>query len=106
MYDTIMKYHLGCPENAIRLVGGTSYREGRLEICQNNEWGNVCNRSWNVSREGAVVCRQLGLSTTGIHTKWNCFILLPWLANCSFLNRCFSIVQLSIWSRSKKDLAK
>ncbi len=43
----------------MRIVGGASHREGRVEICLNNEWGTVCGRTWSVSA-ASVVCRQLG----------------------------------------------
>ena len=47
--------------HGIRLVGGTSYSNGRLEIQQNGQWGTICNylNSWDY-RETAVACRQLG----------------------------------------------
>lgn len=43
----------------IRLVGGTSYKSGRLELFVNNEWGTVCNDIWDM-RDTQVACRQLG----------------------------------------------
>ncbi|XP_065934945.1 uncharacterized protein [Magallana gigas] len=45
----------------IRLVGGTDSQEGRLEILYNNEWGTVCNDSWD-SKDASVVCFMLGYS--------------------------------------------
>ena len=54
---------LGCAEGEIRLVNGTYY-EGRIEICLSDEWGTVCDQMWDVT-DASVVCRQLGLSTTG-----------------------------------------
>ena len=48
----------------IRLVGGTTAYEGRVEICWNRIWGTVCDDFW--SRFDAIVaCRQLGFPTTG-----------------------------------------
>ena len=47
----------------IRLQDGTSYY-GRVEVCNNNVWGTVCDDSWN-SIDAAVACQQLGFNTTG-----------------------------------------
>lgn len=45
----------------VRLVDGTSYNNGRLELQYNGRWGTVCNsrRSWDISNT-QVACRQLG----------------------------------------------
>ena len=56
---------LGCTEGEVRLIGGSNDREGRVEICLRDEWGTVCDVMWNTNDAG-VVCRQLGLSPTGI----------------------------------------
>ena len=61
----MMVLHAGCTRGAIRLIGGTNEREGRVEICNNNIWGTVCDDSWSTF-DAIVVCRQLGFSTTGI----------------------------------------
>ena len=53
----------GCTTGAIRLQGGTSSR-GRVEVCNNNIWGTVCDDFWG-DVDARVACRQLGLPTAG-----------------------------------------
>lgn len=60
----LVSVHAVCVQGAIRLIGGTSSREGRVEVCINNRWGTVCDDFWGTS-DANVACRQLGYSGTG-----------------------------------------
>ncbi|XP_072024363.1 lysyl oxidase homolog 2-like [Amphiura filiformis] len=47
----------------VRLVGGPSSSEGRLEVLIQDEWGTVCGSRYNIGFgyvQGDVVCRELG----------------------------------------------
>ena len=48
----------------VRLVGGSNFTEGRVEVCYNNTWGTVCDNGFGVE-DATVVCRQLGFSDEG-----------------------------------------
>ena len=52
-----------CSYGALRLVGGRSSNEGRVEICINGVWGTVCHSSWD-NNDATVVCRQIGYSVS------------------------------------------
>ena len=48
-----------CTTGDIRLMGGNSSLEGRVEICSQGLWGAIAYRSWDTN-DAMVVCRQLG----------------------------------------------
>ena len=43
----------------VRLAGGSTSAEGRVEVNHNGEWRPICNDGWGVT-EGTTICNQLG----------------------------------------------
>ena len=48
--------------STVRLTGGKSLNEGRVELYRHGRWAKVCNRNWDFI-DAHVVCRQLGFPT-------------------------------------------
>ncbi len=61
-----------CMHGQIRLVDGTDgasasdqFYDGRVEVCQNEIWGTICDDLWDAA-DAQVVCSSLGYSRRGI----------------------------------------
>ena len=52
-----------CIIGDIRLQGGSTASEGRVEVCQLNIWGGICSDFWEAV-DAQVACRQLGYPVT------------------------------------------
>ena len=53
-------------DGELRLVGGPSNREGRVEMCYRRVWGAVSDLEWD-NQDAAVICRQLGFEPSGTY---------------------------------------
>ena len=69
-----------CSSGDLRLVGGERKSEGTVEICVEGFWGTVCDvyNQWR-KEEATVVCRQLGMKSSGVFIRWM-QILTAWNA--------------------------
>lgn len=65
MLSLLLYVTAGCFLGDLRITGSNSFRSGRLEICSNNVWGQICDTQWD-NLDAQVACRQLGYSPTGI----------------------------------------
>ncbi len=59
MYIVAQDVREECKPGAVQLVSGSNPKEGRVEVCLNNQWGTVCDDSWD-DNSATVVCKQLG----------------------------------------------
>ena len=81
-----------CPHNGnIHLVGpsGPNTVEGRVEYCSNGLWGTISNSGFD-TRDGEVVCRQLGHQNPRELDITTCVIVTH---NCTF-NKHYCLVYL------------
>ena len=53
-----------CENGQVRLSGGSTEPEGRVEICYSETWGTICDNSWSTN-DANVVCGQLGYLRRG-----------------------------------------
>ncbi len=71
-----------CQEGEVRLANGTTRFNGRVELCQNETWGTICQDGFEFN-EAKVICRQLGFSVLSTPLKKIMYFL--------YLNKIFYI---------------
>ena len=59
---------LSCTQGDIRLIEGSITNQGRVEVCNANVWGTVCDDSWG-DVDARVACSQLGLPSSSKYRK-------------------------------------
>ena len=47
-----------CSDGDVRLTAGPIWKEGRVEVCQNNTWWSLCNEGFDENAATAI-CKQL-----------------------------------------------
>ena len=76
MYYNLSNIAALCEDGDLRLVGGATDGEGRLEICFGKRWGTIDGDGWTHT-DTQVACRQLGHSIEGSYVS---------ILKCSYFN--------------------
>ena len=80
-----------CSNGDLRLMGGTTRYEGRVEFCYNETWGTICDGFWSTN-DANVACRQLGFADSGMKH----FVRRFYFYSLKFCVKMFPLYTLSL----------
>ena len=99
----IFWFHEDCSYGDVRLSGGQSDSDGTVEVCYSNVWGLIEVSGWG-ENDAIVICRQLGLLTSGEYCNAHKRQLVPSNIPCKIIFslclsccRCRFIPWLILW---------
>lgn len=79
VYFLLLESGFSCLNGEVRLASGSAPNEGRVEVCNGNSYGTVCDDHWD-SNDASVVCHQLGYSRQGVqHPHIIIDLIIVWL---------------------------
>ena len=63
LYCLLSSFSPACYDGEVRLLNGTSAKEGRVEVCYGLRFHSVCDDFWD-KQEAEVVCNQLNYNNS------------------------------------------
>lgn len=59
VYTSCLEIIAECYDGSVRLAGGKNTSTGRVEVCNNNTWGTVCDVGWD-NQDAVAACMSAG----------------------------------------------